>query len=210
LPEQSCENPFSTRRVRPGAIAYEYAAPAGRQAALARFEAAGRRGQIVGPHGSGKSALLADLVRCWQRAGERVLLSELHDGQRRLPRRFWSDARRERPTLVAVDGYEQLGFWARRGLRRFCRRGGIGLVVTAHKSMGFPDLARCAPSLETVERLARGLLGGEAPWATSEMIAACFEKHGGNVREVLFDLYDRYEDERHSSEMSLRDSGRNS
>jgi|LSQX01.2.fsa_nt_gb hypothetical protein len=195
LPEQPCENPFSTRRVRPGTIAYAYAAPAGWRAALARFEAAGRRGQIVGPHGAGKSALLADLIRHWKRAGERVLLCELHDGQRRLPRRFGPDARRARPTLVAVDGYEQLGFAARRGLRRFCRRGGVGLVVTAHKSIGLPDLARCAPSLETVERLARGLLGGDARWATRELLAACFARHGGNVREVLFELYDRYEDQ---------------
>jgi len=88
-----------------------------------------------------------------------------------------------------------LGFAARRGLRRFCRRGGVGLVVTAHKSIGLPDLARCAPSLETVERLARGLLGGDARWATRELLAACFARHGGNVREVLFELYDRYEDQ---------------
>lgn len=196
MPGEFRENPFSARCVRPGAIAYAFRGPGGREAILARFAAAGRTGQIVGPHGGGKSALLADLIGSWTEAGERVVLCELHDGQRRLPRRFWSELGLARPTLLAVDGYEQLSFWAARGLRRFCRRRRIGLVITAHRSMGFPDLARCAPSLETVEKLVGGLLGGEAPWLTGEALAACFDKHAGNVREILFELYDLYEDRR--------------
>ena len=157
MPEQSCENPFSTRRVRPGAIAYEYAAPAGRQAALARFETAGRRGQIVGRMGR-EIRLLADLVRCWKQAGERVLLSELHDGQRRLPAasgRTRRERRRSWPSTVTNS-------WAS-GASAVC---GVSaavrdrLVVTCTSRWVYPTWPD-APFLETVERLARGLLGGE-------------------------------------------------
>ncbi len=54
-------NPFSTRFVRPGALAYRF--PPGESAAtlVERLAASGWRGQIVGPHGSGKSTLVAAL-----------------------------------------------------------------------------------------------------------------------------------------------------
>ena len=42
-------------------------------------------GEILGPHGAGKSALLATLIPAVERAGRRPVLVELHDGQRRLP-----------------------------------------------------------------------------------------------------------------------------
>ena len=56
------KNPFSTRHVRPGAIGYRF--PAGKSAAvlIARLEKNDWQGQIVGPHGSGKSALVATLI----------------------------------------------------------------------------------------------------------------------------------------------------
>ena len=55
-------NPFSTRRVRPGAIAYCFPEGVDVETLLARLHENGWRGEIVGPHGSGKSALLATLM----------------------------------------------------------------------------------------------------------------------------------------------------
>lgn len=187
------ENPFSTRFVRPGAVAYTLSPRHDLANLAARFETIGRVGQIVGPHGSGKSTLLADLIRLWENNSERVLLIELHDGQRRLPTRLSDLARTESPSLIAVDGYEQLSRRAARGVRRFCRRRRLGLVVTTHCSMGLPDLVRCAPGLSLVTRLVRDLLAGKGNSIADEDIRRSFHRHEGNVREVLFEMYDLYE-----------------
>ncbi|MHB8899315.1 MAG: hypothetical protein ACYC6Y_11260 [Thermoguttaceae bacterium] len=189
------ENPFSTRFTRPGAMPFQ--PPAGQDLPIlaARFEALGRAGQIVGPHGSGKSTLLADLVRHWEESGQRVVVIELHDGQRRLPVCLPRLLQGDRPpSVIAVDGYEQLGLLARGSLRRFCGRHRIGLIVTAHRSMGIPDLARCAPGLDCVRGLVRDLVAGKEGRITDDRIRDSFDRHEGNVREVLFELYDLYED----------------
>ena len=60
-------------------------------------------------------------------------------------------------TLIVVDGYEQLSRWNRWRLRRYCRRKGLGLLITAHADMGLPWLYRTqcdqAIALAVVERL---------------------------------------------------------
>lgn len=59
--------------------------------------------------------------------------------------------------------------------------------------MGIPDLARCAPSLALLEQLVRGLLPDGSPQIDCESVRRAFHRHAGNVREVLFELYDLYE-----------------
>ena len=54
---------------------------------------AGWRGQIVGPHGSGKSTLVAALLAALAAAGRPGGRVALHDRQRRLPR-GWRAKRR--------------------------------------------------------------------------------------------------------------------
>jgi hypothetical protein len=41
------------------------------------------------------------------------------------------------------------------------------------------------------------LAGRESPF-TSKELAACFSRHGGDLRETLFELYDLYEQRRRS------------
>jgi len=188
------DNPFSTRHVRPGAIRYRF--PPGKSATvlIERLEANGWRGQIVGPHGSGKSALVATLVERLEQLGRQVVVIALRDRQRRLPAEF---RRAVRPaaggTILIVDGYEQLAVWNRFRLRRFCRRHGLGLVVTAHRSVGFPDLCRTATSLKLARQIVEQLLEARCCPFGAEEIRDRFARHQGNLREVLFDLYDLYE-----------------
>ena len=173
-------NPFSTRHVRPGAIPFRF--PDGLDAAglTDRLEANGWRGQIVGPHGSGKSTLLAALLPELRRRLA-VVRVELHDRERRLPAETWATGE---GTLLVIDGYEQLGWWTRRRVRKHCRR----LLVTTHRGQGLPDLYRTAVMVELAGAIVRGLLAEEVP-----DLARRLGHHRGNLREVLFELYDRYE-----------------
>jgi hypothetical protein len=191
------DNPFCTARVRPGAIPFLF--PPGETAAdvVARFRDHQWRGQIVGPHGSGKSTLLAALLPEIERAGRAMVLITLHDGQRRLP---FDPAERAQAgsTVVAVDGYEQLGAWRRLGLRRLCRRRGLGLLATSHAPIGLPTLLRTEPSPAIARRIVATLLGDDAASISPAEIDAAFARHGGNIRELLFGLYDLYESRRSS------------
>ena len=192
VPDQFDGNPFSTRHVRPGAIDYIFPSGTTAESLLARLEGNSWTGQIVGPHGSGKSALLATLIRAVEGSSRQVRLEELHDGQRRMPRDFWNTDCITPNTLVIVDGYEQLGFSSRFKLRRFCRKRALGLLVTAHTSVGFPDLFRTAPDMATTVRLVEQLVDRDSPISADE-IRQRFSAHKGDIREVFFDLYDVHE-----------------
>ncbi len=188
-------NPFSAHRIRPGAIPYHFPPGHTAEGLLARLEQSGWQGQIVGPHGTGKSTLLAALRPLIERRGKATLLYELHDRQRYLPVK----AGQEELTggsLLIVDGYEQLSLWSRIRLRRLCRRRRLGLLVTTHRPAALPVLFRTQSSCQLALRLARELLRGEAEGdevIAVDEVSRLFAEHQGNLREVLFGLYDLYE-----------------
>ena len=89
---------------------------------LARLRENGWRGEIVGPHGSGKSALLATLIPAIEHSGKRVASVELHDGQRRLPVAPARTPGLDASTVLVIDGFEQLSLANRFRIKRFTRR----------------------------------------------------------------------------------------
>jgi len=220
-----CDNPFSARSIRPGALPFLF--PAGQSAAqlIDRLRLDHWWGEIVGPHGSGKSALVAALIPAMEAAGGHVVLVELHNGQRRLPHDFYraihkrgqnyfpevsspkrhATERKENSSdpfcVVVVDGYEQLSFLSRFWLRRCCRRRRLGLLVTAHGSVGLPELFRSAATLARAERIVSELLRGRPQHVSMQEVAERFSRYGGNLREMLFDLYDLYEQRRSMSNL---------
>jgi energy-coupling factor transporter ATP-binding protein EcfA2 len=171
-----------------------------------------RVGAIVGPHGAGKSTLVAALQQAWAfEHGYQVVKLTLHNGQRTLPSGFWSQEFREQQ-LVIVDGYEQLGWFARWRLNRLRRRTGCGLLVTTHAECRLPTLHCVEPSLETLLVVERHLL---ASWHDSAYTEGFIARHalrawqetGANARETLFRLYDCWEQEIGGLRNSADDSG---
>lgn len=189
-------NPFSTRRVRPGAIAYCFPVGLDAETLLARLRENGWRGQIVGPHGSGKSALLATLIPAIERSGRQVVHVELHDGQRRLPLAPAWTSGLDASTVLAIDGFEQLRQTGRFRVKRFTARRGIGLLVVAHAPVGLPPLWTTSTNGELARRIVGRLLDGVEPRISPEDVDAAFSRHKGNLRETLFALYDLYESRR--------------
>lgn len=187
-------NPFSTCAVRPGALHYVFPSSDSLAELLGRLREHQWWGEIVGPHGSGKSTLLQSLGLALLEAGRKVHQFTLTAGQRRLPiaavdRSGWDDQ-----TQLVVDGFEQLSWWRRRSLQRICRRQGCGLLITAHRSFGFPPIFNTTTSLELTEQLVVKLLPeGAADHVSTAEIQDAFQRHQGNMRDVFFDLYDRYE-----------------
>ncbi len=189
-------NPFSTRYVRPGAIPFLFPPETDCESLLRQLRKNGWQGQILGPHGSGKSALVATLIAALRSQAHPIEWFELHDGQRRLPGGLERLRRLPSGTLVVVDGYEQLSLWNRLQVRRYCRQQGLGLLVTTHAPAGLPTLFATNPNPILAERIVQCLLG-EQTWPVSrEELHRRYCQHRGDLRELLFDLYDAYEQRR--------------
>ena len=184
-------NPFTTRHVRPDVMRYLF--PAGLEAAdlLEKLRSHGWHGQIVGPHGSGKSTLLRTLLSALTEVGRAGVLYVPRDGQRHPsgpPSRSWTSR-----TQVAIDGYEQLSAWSRAVFNGKCRWHGAGLLVTTHRDLGLPTLAALDVTFESFQRVVSHLLRDSAVDLSQADLQSCFMRHGPNMREMLFALYDLVE-----------------
>ena len=189
-------NPFSSHAVTPGAIPFICVEGQSLDQLVEDFLATGEQGQIVGPHGSGKSTLLAAFLPRLRDLGYHVESIALHDGQRRLPVDFPApnlNGSNKARTVIVVDGYEQLGRLERWRLRRRCQRQAWGLLVVVHASVGLPTICELNISNELANRVVSGLLDEREFTANEPLIAELLRRHRGNLRDVLFDLYDRYE-----------------
>jgi hypothetical protein len=200
-------NPFATRCVRPGALPYCFPDGGNAEQLIEKLKVNEWRGAIIGPHGTGKSTLLAELRPCIERADWRVEMIALHDGQRRLPAGFWAAIGREMQCFVIVDGFEQLGWWSRWRLLQACRRNKSGLLITAHRSeaiAGLPVIYQTSGDLQTVQHLVDDLLPPHGGEIQPNDVSTAFRAHAGNVRETMFALYELFEQRRRGNGVMSR------
>lgn len=184
-------NPFATRYTRPGAIPPldRLGRPLDLEALIARLDGLGAAA-LEAPHGHGKSTLLIALAAAFGGAGRPVTMVRVRGWQNACVA-YRAVVAAPRRTAVFIDGWEQLGLLAAplRAVARLLRR---TLLVTSHRPTGLPVLRAC----ETTPNLLRAIVarlpdrGGPVDEAD---IATAFERHGGNLRESLYDLYDRAE-----------------
>jgi hypothetical protein len=183
-------NPFATRHTRPGCLLPRDARgePLDLAALLATASSAVA---IEGPHGAGKTNLLTALADRLAAVDRLAALLR--------PRTPWDGATvlravgRSRPgTTLCIDSWECIGpLWATL-VRWAARRRHVGLVVTSHRPTGMPTVVRCDTTPTLLGRLVRELPdhGGLVDAADVDL---AFRAHGGNIREALYDLYDRFE-----------------
>lgn len=180
------DNPFNVQKLR--RIRYRLSGQSWEDL-LERLATLDWRAAIVGPHGHGKTTLLNDLKPLLEARGFRVRSVLLHTGDRRLGREREEVLFRnlDPRDILCVDGAEQLGRWSWLTLRWRSRAAG-GLLITSHRSGLLRTLLDCETSPELLEGIVRDLLGDEAgPRPEAEALLA---RHGGNVREALWELYD--------------------
>jgi hypothetical protein len=189
-------NPFASRYTKPGTLPPLDAQ--GRPLAIGPLLDRVHRGcsVIEGPHGRGKTTLVRALLAAATAAGRSTSFIQV---------RSWADARgavaalaaARRDQIVAVDGWEQLPWGCDLLITALARWRGACVIATAHRSSRLPVLARCesSPAIITalVERLPDhgGAIG-------SIDIDAAFRDYGGNIRDALAALYDRFEERRSS------------
>lgn len=192
-------NPFSSRFIRPGAI--EFRCDEATLDALGRRLLTERRCQLTGPHGSGKSTLLYSLAKWWSRhAGPAIILRIGPDG-RAVHRRELPANNAIRPqTLHCIDGWDGLGplqrVWRNCRDWRTCRN---HTLVTNHRARSnWSQLMACEPRLPTMLEIVAHLQRHLPPnkRVGADQVKLAFQRHRGNARETLFELYDVFEDQR--------------
>ena len=184
-------NPFATRYTRPGAIPPldRRGCPIDIAALIARFDRLGAAA-LEAPHGHGKSTLLLALAAALAAVERPVTMVRV---------RGWQDAwvtcraviTAPRRMAVFIDGWEQLGLLAA-PLRAAARVLHRPLLVTSHRPTGLPVLRECATTPDLLRAIVARLPDRGGPVDEAD-IAAAFERHGGNLRESLSDLYDAVE-----------------
>lgn len=186
-------NPFATRFTRPGAL--PPLGPDGRprdlRGLLAALAGAGGRGAIEGPHGTGKSTLLAALAAALPGQGQLPVSLRVRS-PRDLPAVLAAVAAAAPRTTVLVDGWERLGRPGALLARLLARARRCGLVVTSHAPAGLPVLVRCGSAPGLLAAIVARLPDHGGTITTADVDEA-FHCHAGNLRDALFDLYDRFE-----------------
>ena len=190
-------NPFATRYVASARLVPrdEQGGILDLASLVARLDALGGSGAIVGPHGTGKSTVLShlgDSIAAGKRPVGRVRLRSRRD----IPAAVRSVRDASRGGLVCIDSWELLGFASRAVVRGLARARGVGLLVTSHGPAGLPTLVSCRGT-----RALLGALVGELPdhdqWFGTTIVAAdleaAIEAANGDVRQALDRLYDRFE-----------------
>ncbi len=186
-------NPFSTRWVKPGAMPYLFPKGADIAKVVERLRQNEWRGAIIGPHGSGKSTLIAALMDELARRSISVRHVALHADERKPP----SDLLvKFESRLLIIDGFEQLSWWTRKQMVSAMRKTHGGLVIVAHNeraTCGIHAVFRTVSDLQTLQNIIENYLPPEANWIQSEELSMAFYAHQGNLRNALFALYDLFE-----------------
>jgi len=155
---------------------------------LARLEALSCRAAIVGPEGSGKTALLEQLGDRMGIPARTVRLGAVSRAEVTTAALDAAGHAAADGAVLLVDSGELLGPAAWRRLRRRARST-RGLVATVHRPGRLPTLVTCRTSPELLRDLVRDL----APDLVDPLaprLHALYERHRGNLRACLLDLYD--------------------
>ena len=205
-------NPFVSRRVRPGAIPYLFPTMGDVDGLISDLRAKQWIGQIVGPHGSGKSTLIESLVVPLRRGGRKVVrygytnmsCNKQGVGTLAMFARDGTDSTFfsrgdgvvwDRDTQVIVDGFERLSLYQRLEVYVHCLYQGAGLLVTSHRrTFALPVLYRTQGDLAIAWKIVEYLAADYAMNPISyQDVSQSFQDHRGNMRELFFSLYDLYE-----------------
>ena len=187
-------NPFASRHVRPGGLRPLTAEAELRDvpALVAKIRVAGGSAAIEGPHGTGKSTLLVAVAAELASAGRLAGTLQLRSVGDCIPalRLAWQA---EPGSTICFDGWEQMGRVGSLAVRFLARLRGCDLVVTSHRSAGLPLSISMAGSFRLLRAIVAAL-PDHGGLIQDEDLTAAFARHGGNLRESLSDIYDRFEE----------------
>ena len=181
------ENPLAV--VRTSSVAFRFA-DHDWEYHFQRLRDLGFRAAIVGKQGSGKSTLLAEMRDQLEQRGvdSHYVFLPQDRGVHEVMLSVAFECSRAGCVLL-VDGIERLGFFNRRDLLKRTRDM-AGLVVTKHHRCKLPTWIKTETNPELLTDVLVDLDLGHPQIILAGQVA--FEKHDGNIRDALRDLYDQF------------------
>ncbi len=155
-----------------------------------RFKHHGRRGAVVGPHGTGKTVWMEDFRQHLEIQDIPTAWIGFQDGFNQ------QDARRLRIALhhlgpdqiLFLDGWEWVPRWTRRNVYSvFHSR--PGLLLSAHRPTRLPTLWATRPQPEIAQSMAETFLARSLTPSEESQLQTAFSTHQGNLREVMRTFY---------------------
>ena len=191
-------NPFATRFFQPGAIEYAFLSHGCWGRIVDNALEGGLCKLIVGPHGSGKSTFVKSLI---PKLTERLSGGQVHLVQLSSDGTAGQVVRRDMPHWrayqgVIIDGIEQLTWFRRWLVMRHCRHYKLPLLATSHRVFrGCQVLWETRIDSQTERWVLEMILADYGPEVVENAIQSDAWKssrarHGNNLRETLFDMYD--------------------
>jgi adenylate kinase family enzyme len=195
------DNPFRVDRVLQ--VRYRFESGDDWDQLLQRLANFGWRAAIVGPQGAGKTTLQEDLADRLAAEGRPIRWLRLNRENRTTAAARVQEALAGSgpDTLLFVDGAEQLGPLLWRRLKRRSLNCG-GLVITTHKPGRLPTLIQCRTTPQTLDWIVRHLVP-PAELPETALLERLFNRHAGNLRLCLRELYDRWGQSAGISENSM-------
>ncbi len=110
----------------------------------------------------------------------------------------WDLLQGQADRVLVLDGYEQLSIFARFRLLAAQKRHRYGVLITSHRPTWFPTISNLTITPELAIEIIQEILSeSEVNFAppNSTNVATMLDRHRGNMRELLMELYDQFEAE---------------
>ena len=193
-------NPFSTRFVSPGQLSFIGMEEGWLDELAAVLIQQNGNGQIVGPHGVGKTTLSFELERRVARLNDTRtpfrFVRKIISPQQTIRSGHQSASFESSPqkTVLVLDGFERLSWFQRVALVKACQRKQIGLLLTTHRAVwGVPKLVSLKPDQDRFESVVKELTCDCEFQISRECLAEIFANNNGNIHESLMSCYDEFE-----------------
>jgi DNA replication protein DnaC len=183
------DNPFSTEQI--SKIKY-YLSETELENLIKRLKELNFYAALVGDHGSGKTTLLESIVIKLIELNYKPKLLRLNTEKPSFPKSFLREFSKslKKTDIVILDGAEQLNFLSWQYFK-YKVKNADGLIITTHKEGRLPTLYRCQTSYKILDKILLELLGIQAK-DLEKNSQKLFDKHQGNIRNVLREYYDIY------------------
>jgi hypothetical protein len=184
------QNPFASRYL--DSLPYQFLdTQISLESLLTRWQQMGHRAAIVGPCGHGKSTLLDNLQILLHGKGYTTTRIKLSRGEWRLSQDHHDQILNaiQNQRILLLDGVEQLPWPYWTWLKTFGWPSSFQLLIASHVKGRLPTLIETKTSPALLGCLIERLFPSSD--MTDSEIAVLFNKHHGDIRMALLELYDR-------------------